>query len=296
MSPARPRWGLLLPCVLLAMACATAPTASARAVASPAPVSTRGGHLVLIGGGDRPAAVMARFVALAGAGARPIVVFPMASEISREVGEELRTQLLSHGARDVQVLHIDAREDALRPEAVEAVRRAGGVFFSGGDQSRITQRLLGTPLMEALRELWAGGGVVGGTSAGSACQSGVMFVGEGDETVLRAANIVTAQGIDLFPEAIVDSHFVARKRQNRLVSLVLEHPERLGVGIDEATAVWVKPDRSLEVLGNGWVVLYDARGARVGRADNGRLSVAGLQQHVLIEGQRFDLQTRTVLP
>jgi cyanophycinase len=255
-----------------------------------------GGHLLLIGGGYRPPEVMARFIELAGGAERPLVVFPMASEDSRKVGEEQKAQLEAQGAKQVQVVHVDDRGDALRPETLEAVRRAGGVFFTGGDQNRISQRLVDTPLLQAIRELLARGGVVGGTSAGAACQSEIMFVGEGDEGVIRAVNIVTTRGIGLFPGVIVDSHFVARKRANRLVSLVLDHPELLGVGIDEATAVWVKPDRTLEVLGKGWVVLYDASQAKPVRTADNRLAVTGLVQHVLIDGQRFHLQRRAVLP
>jgi cyanophycinase len=194
------------------------------------------------------------------------------------------------------VVHIDERRDALKPEVVEGVKSAGGVFFGGGDQNRISQRLVDTPLLEALRELMARGGVVAGTSAGAACQSDVMFVGEGDETVLRAENIVTTRGIGLLPGTIVDSHFVARKRQGRLMSLVLEHPDLLGLGIDEGTAAWVKPDGTLEVLGQGWVLLYDAAHARVVRTKDNRQSVSGLVQHVLVDGQRFNLQQRMVLP
>jgi cyanophycinase len=260
------------------------------------PPLARHGHLLLIGGGLKPLEVLKRFVELAGGGEQPVVVFPMASEKSRPTGAELKKQLTEAGAKDVRVVHIDERRDALKPEVLEALKRAGGVFFSGGDQNRISQRLVDTPVLGALRELMARGGVVAGTSAGAACQSDVMFVGEGDETVLRASNIVTTRGIGLLPGTIVDSHFVARKRQGRLESLVLEHPELLGVGIDEGTAAWVKPDGTLEVLGEGWVVLYDARRARVVRTKDNRLSVSGLVQHVLVDGQRFNLPEREFLP
>lgn len=260
------------------------------------PAQARGGHLLLVGGGFMPPEVLKRFVELAEGAERPVVVLPLASGESRTVGEELREQLVAAGAKDVRVVHIDERRDAMKPEVVEEVRQAGGVFFSGGDQNRISQRLVDTPLLKALHELLARGGVVAGTSAGAACQSDVMFVGEGDETVLRAENIVTTRGIGLLPGTIVDSHFVARRRQGRLMSLVLEHPDLLGVGIDEGTAAWVKPDGTLEVLGRGWVVLYDASDARVARTEDKRQSVSGLMQHVLVDGQRFDLSQRMVLP
>lgn len=259
-------------------------------------VPVRGGHLLLIGGGFKPPELLRRFVELAGGGEKPVVVFPLASEKSRPTGVELEAQLVAAGAKHVRVVHIDERRDALKPEMVEEVRRAGGVFFGGGDQNRISQRLVDTPLLESIRELMERGGVVAGTSAGAACQSEVMFVGEGDETVLRASNIVTTRGIGLLPGTIVDSHFVARKRQGRLESLVLEHPELLGLGIDEATAAWVKPDGTLEVLGEGWVVVYDATQARVVRMRDNRLAVSGLVQHALVDGQRFHLPQRAFLP
>ena len=85
-----------------------------------------------------------------------------------------------------------------------------------------------------------------------------MLTGEGDFEVISAKNVELSPGLGLFPGAILDQHFVARKRQNRLLSVVLEHPQYLGVGIDEATAAWLKPDGTFEVLGDGAVVVYDA--------------------------------------
>lgn len=263
--------------------------------AAPSATAT-GGHLLLIGGGVRPPEVMRQFVTLAGGGDKPVVVLPLASEESRPTARTYEEELKALGVKEVRTVHVDERRDALLPEHVEALRDAGGVFFAGGDQNRISQRLVDTPLLEAIRALLARGGVVGGTSAGAACQSEVMFVGEGDETVLRASNIVTTRGLGLFPGVIVDSHFVARKRLGRLVSLVLEHPALLGVGIDEASAVWVRPDGTMQVLGQGWVVLYDAARASVARTPDHRLAVTGLVQHVLVDGQRFDLEHRKPLP
>jgi cyanophycinase len=275
-------------------AVARTPEPAAPGAAPSAPA--KGGHLLLIGGGVRPPEVMRHFVTLAGGGDKPVVVLPMASEESRPTALTYEEELKALGVKQVRTVHVDERRDALRPEHVEALRDAGGVFFAGGDQNRISQRLVDTPLLEAIRALLARGGVVGGTSAGAACQSEVMFVGEGDETVLRASNIVTTRGLGLFPGVIVDSHFVARKRLGRLVSLVLEHPSLLGVGIDEASAVWVRPDGTMQALGQGWVVLYDAARASISRTPDHRQAVTGLVQHVLVDGQRFDLEHRKPLP
>ena len=100
------------------------------------------------------------------------------------------------------------------------------------------------------------------------------------------ANIVTARGFGLLPRTIVDQHFVRRKRHNRLMSLVLENPDMLGVGIDEATALQVNPDGRWTVVGASVVVVYDARGARITPA--GVLGASGLRLHVLPPGSVYN--------
>jgi cyanophycinase len=143
------------------------------------------------------------------------------------------------------------------------------------------------------------GAVIGGTSAGTACQSSLMITGDGDFTVINSDNIELTEGFGLFEGVIVDQHHVARRRNNRLMSVVLEHPELLGVGVDEATAVWVRPDGTFEVLGEGWVVVYDASQAKITRAPESRLGkplgAHGLITHVLLPGDTFDVQKRTVV-
>ncbi len=181
----------------------------------------------------------------------------------------------------------------------DRVRSAGGIFFSGGDQRRITEALLGTLVGDAVQQAHHRGAVIGGTSAGTACQSPLMITGDGDFTVITADNVELWEGLGLFPGVIVDQHFVARGRHNRLISVVLEHPELLGVGVDEATAVWVRPNGTFEVLGEGWVVVYDASKSEVVRQDGpeGRtdLGVHSLKTHVLLPGDVFDLNRRAVV-
>ena len=256
------------------------------------------GDLLLLGGGEKPAAVMRAFIDLAGGPEASLVVFPTASELSdtADYYVELFTQ---HGAKNVRGLELRRREQAQDPDFLAAVETADGIFFSGGDQRRITEVILNTPLHDLLRRRLAEGAVIGGTSAGTACMSELMITGDGDFDVLRANNVVTSEGLGLFPSAILDQHFVARQRQNRLLSLVLEHPDRLGIGIDEATAVWWKEDGTFEVLGEGWVELYDASQATVRRLEGEagvRLGVDGLRHHVLLPGDRFDLEVRRRVP
>lgn len=255
----------------------------------------RGGHLVLVGGGHKPEDAMRLFVRLAGGAAARIVVLPLASGDSREAGAEYEKMFGELGAGEVRTLHVDDRRDALREPYVEAVRAASGVFFAGGDQSRIATRLIDTPLLVALREMKARGGVVGGTSAGTACQSDVMIIGAGNERVLREHNIAVTRGIGLVDFAIMDTHFVARRRQTRLVAAVLEHPTLLGIGVDEGTAAWFRPDGTMQVLGERTVLVYDASRASIAHGEDGSLGVTGMREHALVAGQVFDLGRREVI-
>jgi len=266
--------------------------AAASAAETPAPA----GHLVLVGGGSKPPAAMEKFIELAGGRDAPIVVIPTAS--AEPDTPEVYWKLFAEDYRcsNVWVAPIATADDASDPEIARRAGAGGGIFFAGGDQRRIMDALRDTPTLTAIREAFARGAVVGGTSAGTACQSSPMITGDGDFTVITADNVVLWPGLGLFRGVIVDQHFVARQRENRLLSVVLEHPDLLGVGIDEATAVWVRPDGTFEVLGDGWVMVFDARGAEVrrqARAGGGTaLGVRGLVTHVLLPGDVYDPSTR----
>jgi cyanophycinase len=126
-----------------------------------------------------------------------------------------------------------------------------------------------------------------------------MLTGEGDFTVVRGGNVEVKEGLAYVTEAILDQHFVARQRQNRLISVVLEHPELPGIGVDERTSIWIRPDRTFEVMGEGWVMVFDARKARVrtdGAAAKPKLAADEMVTRILIAGDRFDLRTASVLP
>ena len=256
------------------------------------------GHLILNGGGSKPAAVMEKFIELAGGPEAVIVVFPTASG-EPDTGAYYRDLLGEYGCTNVVVADVRSNDDAEDPAVAAEVRDAGGIWFAGGDQTRITSALLNTAVGRAVEAAFARGAVVGGTSAGTACQSGLMITGDGDFTVITADNVELWRGLGLFRGVIVDQHFLARRRHNRLISVVLEHPELLGVGVDEATAVWVRPDGTLEVLGDGWVMVFDAGEATVNQRPYGKdgtsLGVHNLKTHVLLPGEVFDLRERRVV-
>jgi len=246
------------------------------------------GHLVLVGGGEKPGRAVDLFIKLAQGDKKQIIVFPLASENARETGEEDAAMFAGAGAKDVRVMHIKDRTDAVKIQNIEAVLNCGGVWFSGGDQNRITEKMLGTPLLEAVKIMKAKGGVAGGTSAGTACQSDPMITGEGDMESIKKGGVVVAKGLGLIKGVIVDQHFIKRQRENRLFSVVIENPSKLGIGIDEDTSVWIKPDKSAEVMGEGSVMIIDAR--KAGITCNGeKLNAFGIRVDVLTDGQTFKI-------
>jgi len=257
------------------------------------------GNLILIGGGDKPKDAMAKFVELAGGPHAAIVAIPTASE-EADAGpyyEKLFRE--EYGCTDVVSLPIKTKADAMRPELAQRALDAGGIFFGGGDQVRITNAILGTPVGNAIASAFQRGAVVGGTSAGTACQSDPMITGEGDFTVIRGDTVELKPGFGFFRGVVVDQHFVKRQRENRLLAVILEHPDLLGVGVDEESAVWVRPDQTLTVMGRSGVVVIDPAGAKVSRlpGEKGRdlLGAHGLRVDILLPGETYDLKTRAVV-
>ncbi len=234
------------------------------------------GSLVIVGGGEIPDAVRARFVELAGGKEARIVVIPTASQTAEATlaDAERRERLLESwktaGAADVQALHTRSKDEANQDEFVAPLKAATAVWFGGGDQSKIADAYLGTAVEREIHALLARGGVAGGTSAGAAIQSNVMIAGGQSEPRM-------ASGLDLLPGAIIDQHFLARNRRGRLVAAVTQHPECVGYGIDESTALVVR-GRQLHVLGDGTVTVILA-------ACEGR----PLREFQLASGQRHDL-------
>ncbi len=261
------------------------------------------GYLFIIGGGKRPESMMKKFIEIAeNFGNGMIVIFPMASSAPEEVGPGQASQLKEFGAQEVE-FHILSRDQALQPDSVKILDNVGGVFFSGGVQSRLADILINTPVHKRLLELYEQGAIIGGTSAGAAVMSEIMITGDEKRELgegrsfetIEAANIVTVPGFGFIKSAIIDQHFIRRKRHNRLLSLVAENPELLGIGIDESTAILVDPDQTFEVIGQRSVIIYDASRAKVHIHPSQLISSFDMRMHILSAGDRFNLETKKIV-
>jgi cyanophycinase len=223
------------------------------------------------------------------------VVIGLASEDAKATAEHAVADFKALGVSDVQALP----ETTL--EATRVLQHASGVYLSGGDQQRLVDAMAALQLIAPLREVWCRGGVIAGTSAGAAVMSAVMITGEEhglatEEERFRSIQrdrIATTNGFGFLTNAIIDQHFITRKRLNRLFSAVLEHPQLLGIGIDESTALIVDPSERCEVIGERTVMLIDARHSRsIHTARDGRFGVNNLTVHLLVSGDRFDVKRR----
>lgn len=205
-------------------------------------------RLVVCGGGSLPDVVYERFRELAGPQPR-LVVIPTASARTADVGE-VQTLWKARGFDDVCVLHTSDREVASSTEFVAPLKNATAVWFGGGAQQRIADAYVGTLVEQQLHAVLQRGGVIGGTSAGAAIQSRVMIASGRGEPVI-------SEGLDLLPGTIVDQHFLKRNRIPRLLSAVRKHPQHIGIGIDEETAL-VLTDGRARVVGRSYVLRIES--------------------------------------
>jgi len=262
------------------------------------PVTNARGQLVIIGGAEDKegdCTILREFVRRAGGTQARIVVMTVATGLPDEVGRTYTEVFERLGVDDVRIIDTANREDGSDPRALEAIEKATGVFFTGGDQARITGNLKGTEVDAAIHRRYAEGIVVGGTSAGAAMMPDIMII-EGDSETNPRVNVVQmGPGMGFLPGVVIDQHFLQRGRMGRLISALAQQPAVLGFGIDENTAIAIS-DNKFEVIGEGAVTIVDESGithSNVGEIlKDEALAVCGARLHVLPHGYKFDLQTR----
>jgi cyanophycinase len=254
--------------------------------------------LVIIGGhedkqGDR---VILREIA-GRIGSGKLVITAVASDKPDALYEEYDHVFRALGIPHVYRLCIETREDAKTSHALKTLDDASGIFFSGGDQLKITSQIGDTPVFQRIREIYDAGGLVAGTSAGASAMCETMLVGgNGKESHKINESLQLAPGLGLMQDAIIDQHFAERGRMGRLIGAIAQNPKNLGIGIDENTAIIVEGERRFHVLGEGAVYVLNAVDVSYSNIDtleaDKALSIHDLRLDVLSEGDRFDLANR----
>lgn len=256
---------------------------------------------MIIGGAEdklRKRRVLKEFVAAAGGPEARIAVIPTASSLGSEVVEVYDALFRAEGAAEVETVRPESREQAGDPDLVGVLEKSTGVFMTGGNQLKLSSIICGTPVGDAIVAAHERGAVVGGTSAGASIQSSHMLAfGVGGSTPKQRMTQMAA-GLGLLPGTVIDQHFEQRNRVGRLLMIVAQSPQLLGMGVDEDTAAIVQDD-VLTVLGRGAVTILDPSSITTNAFDAKRsapLLASGVVLHVLPQGARFDLTTRTLLP
>jgi cyanophycinase len=229
-------------------------------------------------------------------GSGRLVVATVASNQPDEMWETYEPIFRNMGVRHVFHLDVRIREDALEDKRIRVLDDATVVFFTGGDQLKLTSQLGDTPCYERIREIYETGGTLAGTSAGASVMSESMIVaGEGDATHRIGSELRMAPGLGVVSGVLIDQHFAERGRVGRLLGAIAQNPRIVGLGIDENTAAIIARQR-LSVLGDGAVYVLDGRKVSYSNLaegeENRTLSVFNVTMHLLSQGDTFDLKRR----
>ncbi len=260
------------------------------------------GWIVPIGGAEEKAGdprILRRFARLCGGREARLVVIPTASRLE-DTGPSYAAIFEEMGVADVRVLHFENREDGERPEMLQALEGADGVFLTGGNQLRLTTHLGGTAFAKALRRANAAGVHVAGTSAGAAFLSAHMIAFGAEGPTPRGEKVTLTPGLGLIHSVIVDQHFRQRDRLGRLLTALAYNPFAVGIGLDEDTAAFIGHDYQVEVMGSGGVTVVDASKLKYSSMASARagepVCMIGVKIHILIEGATFHIKTKRAEP
>jgi cyanophycinase len=230
-------------------------------------------------------------------GSGKLVVASIASDLPREMYDTYERLFRGLGVRHVHHLEVTSREEAKKESKLRILDDATAVFFTGGDQLKLTSLLGDSPIYERVKTLYEQGGTIAGTSAGASVVCETMLVsGPGDASHRIGSSLRMAPGFGLIAGVIIDQHFAQRGRIGRLIGAVAQNPRMLGIGIDEDTAIVCDPTSCFEVVGKGAVYVLDGQditytNLTVEESER-TLSAFGMHLHVLSMGDRFEMVSR----
>ena len=259
------------------------------------------GQLMVIGGGEDKEGdcqILKEFVRRAGGEKGTLAILTTATDSPEETAKEYTEVFRRLGAKNIKPINVSARTDASKPQYCEIVERASGIFFTGGDQLHITSLMGGTDLQKSILKTYANGTIIAGTSAGAAMMGNSMIIsGDSDENP-RMGGVEIAAGTDLIIGCIIDTHFSQRGRHGRLLAAIAHHPQDIGFGVDENTAMIVDKDK-FKVIGEGAVTVIDGGAMTytdIPYVEKGQsIALAEVKIHVLTNSYEFDFNTRQMI-
>ncbi len=226
-----------------------------------------------------------------------VEIITTASSIPEIVGAEYVKAFGQLDVKNVNVLNVKTREEANSAEALERLKKADVVMFTGGDQLRLTSIFGGTAFHHLLLQKYEHENfVISGTSAGAAASSNNMiYQGSSSEALLKGEVKITG-GLGFINNVIIDTHFVQRGRIGRLLYACASNPINLGIGLGEDTGLLITGGNNMEAIGSGLVILVDGthmRHTTITDVQMGEpVSIDNLTVHVMSFGDHFDLGTK----
>lgn len=238
-------------------------------------------------------------------GEKKVEVITTASNYHLEVKKEYERAFNIVGIKNAGFMHIEGKKEAGLSKYIKRIEKADAIFFSGGDQLRLTGFLGGTPLIDVISKRYMEDEnlIVAGTSAGAMVMSKIMISRGGTSEVVFRDDLELSTGFGLLELCIIDSHFIKRGRFGRLAHAVILNPEQLGIGLGEDTALIIKNGEDAECVGSGVVVMMD--GTNLGQTniheeeeekhdDECGVFVENLTVHLMVKGCRFNLKTKKI--
>jgi cyanophycinase len=260
------------------------------------PENDASGSLFIIGGGSRPDQLVNRMIDEAGLrDGGYVVILPMSSSVPDSAIVWASEQFLKNGISNLTGFNF--LPDQTPPSQwIDSLENASLIYISGGDQNRFMTIAGENEIENAIKTAWKNGAMIAGTSAGAAVMSELMITGDElrypDYTstfrTIESENIKLGRGLGLVNTAIIDQHFVWRSRHNRLFTAIIEHPELIGIGIDESTAILVR-DATSEVVGNSQVMVF-RNPERSIKEKNTKLGARNLIVDIYLPGEKFSIK------
>lgn len=254
------------------------------------------GNLIIIGGAEDKEGkkeILNRVCSSINENEDMLLIATIATEFPEEAAKKYKDVFKELKIKNIRVLNITERIDAFEEANADLIKKASLIFFTGGDQLRITSLIGGTLVYDALKEAYEKGVFIVGTSAGASVMSDTMIVQGNDEDSPRKCTLKMSPGLGLIKDVIIDQHFAQRGRIGRLLTGIAQNPEVLGIGIDENTAIIVNREGLVEVVGESAVYFIDGSSITYSNVSELNaeevLSMHNVKLHILTDGDKFNL-------